>query len=95
MIHALVQIKVEDFDHFWAGFTTRGLPLREAHGSRRAQVFHRTDDPTEVIILFQWESQEQLEAFFADPQVQESQRRGGMLGKPVITIVEHVGELAA
>jgi hypothetical protein len=34
-------------------------------------------------------------AFFQNPQVQDSQRRGGMLGQPVVTIVEQVGDLPA
>jgi heme-degrading monooxygenase HmoA len=95
MIHALVQITVEEFDRFWAGFTTRGLPLRQAHGSHGAQVFRHADDPNQVTIVFHWSSREDMVAFFQNPQVQDSQRRGGMLGQPVVTIVEQVGDLPA
>ena len=95
MIHAMVQLTVDAFDQFWAGFTTRGLPLREAHGSLGAHVFRHADDPSRVTLLFRWATREQMVGFFDDPHVRESQRGGGMLGPPTITVLEPVGELPA
>ncbi len=95
MIHALVQVQVEDFEHFWSGFQTRGFPLRQGHGSKGAQVFRHEDAPSQVTILFQWQSRRQLEAFMADPRVKESQKKGTMVGTPVITFLSKQGELDA
>lgn len=64
MVHALVQFHVEEFEQFWQQFQTRDFHLRQAHGSLGAQVFQRSDDPNEIVVLFQWESRRQMERFF-------------------------------
>lgn len=94
MIQAMVRIQVEDFDRFWEGFQTRGFPLRQSHGSRGAQVLRHADDPHRVLLLFQWESREAFDAFFDDPSVQESIKKGGasLLER---TVLDKIGELAA
>jgi quinol monooxygenase YgiN len=95
MIHVLVQITVEDFERFWSGFQTRGLPLRQRHGSRGARVFRHADHANRVTILFTWESRAHLERFMQDPEVRASMQQGGTLGPPAITFLEQVGELEA
>jgi quinol monooxygenase YgiN len=95
MIHVLVQITVEDFDRFWSGIQTRGLPLRQRHGSRGARVFGHADQANRVTILFTWESRAHLERFMQDPEVRASMQQGGTLGPPTITYLEQVGELEA
>jgi quinol monooxygenase YgiN len=95
MIHVLVQVTVADFERFWSGFQTRGRPLRERHGSKRARVFRHADDPDRVTILFGWASREHFERFLQDPEVRASMAQGGTLGAPAITYLEQAGELEA
>lgn len=95
MIHVMVRVQVEDFERFWEGFQTRGLPLRQRHGSHAAQIFRQADDPHRVTLLFQWESRERLQGFFEDPEVKESMKKGGTLGPPEVTFLDRVGDLEA
>ena len=94
MIDGMVRIQVEDFDRFWEGFQTRGFPLRQSHGSQGSQIFRHADDPHRVTLLFQWESREAFEAFFDDPNVKESIKKGGasLLER---TVLDKIGDLAA
>lgn len=106
MVHALVQFHVDEFEQFWRQFQARDFHLRQAHGSLGAQVFHANDDPTWVIILFQWESRRQMERFF--PQLQSILPGNGVLeqrrvdladtrnrDRQAITFLQKAGELDA
>jgi heme-degrading monooxygenase HmoA len=95
MIHVMVRVQVEDFERFWEGFQTRGLPLRQSHGSQGVHVFHHADDPHRVTLLFQWESGERLQGFLDDPTVKESMKKGGAIGPPEVTVLNKMGELPA
>ena len=55
MAHILSQVKVEDFDRFWATFTSIGVEHRRKHGSTGARVVRSEEDPNEVWVLFDWE----------------------------------------
>ena len=94
-VNVLVEVRAEDFDVFWKGFRTRGLPLRQRHGSIAARVFRDTADDRSVKILFDWASQGRFERFLADPEVRESMQRGGALGPPAVTFLEVAGALEA
>lgn len=63
MIHAIVQVQIEEFEPFWFYFQTQDFHLRQAHGALGSQLFRHQDDPRLVTILFQWESRSQLERF--------------------------------
>jgi quinol monooxygenase YgiN len=93
VIHVLAQVAVEDFDRFLENFNTRGLRLRQQHGSHAALVLRHRDDPNRVSLLFEWESEEALQGFLADPDVQETMRLGGLRRPPQLTLLELVEEL--
>ena len=93
MIHLLVEVEVEDFDRFLENFNTRGLRLRQRHGSRGARVFRHRADPHRVSLLLEWEGEEAFGAFLADPDVGETMRLGGAKGPPTVTAVDAVEEL--
>ena len=93
MIHVLAQVEVEDFDRFLEGFNSRGLRLRRKHGSHGARVFRHRDDAKRVSLLLEWEGEEALEAFLADPDVGEAMRLGGAVGPPQMTLLDAVEEL--
>lgn len=65
MVHVLIQLQVQQFDHFWQEFQIRGFVLRQAQGALGSQVFRHTSttEPEQVIILFQWDSQVHADAF--------------------------------
>jgi heme-degrading monooxygenase HmoA len=90
----LVTLTVDSFDHFLQTFETRGLPLRERHGSRGARVMRHADDAERVSVLFDWDA-DAFAGFLADPEVQASMKAGGTLGPPQIQLLAHPVALAA
>lgn len=90
----LVHLTVESFDQFMSTFETRGLPLRERHGSHGARVMRHADDEERVTLLFDWDAAA-FRAFLADPEVQASMRAGGTLGPPQVTVLDAPRALAA
>lgn len=95
MIFALVQMSVENFDKFWTSFQSRAFALRQAHGSLGAHVFYKSEEAHSVIILFQWESQKRMEAYFENSLVLESLARDGVNSGPTILYMTKAGELEA
>jgi hypothetical protein len=74
--------KVADFDQFLKTFSTRGAEKRKEHGSKGSWVFHDPDDPSRVLVAFDWEM-EDYERFIADPEVPSIFQELGLQGPPV------------
>lgn len=83
----LVTLTVESFDQFLETFATKGLPLRERHGSRSARVARHRDDEERVTLLFDWDA-DRFAGFLADPEVRATMREGGALGPPEVVHLE-------
>ncbi len=92
-IHVLAQVEVEAFERFLENFNTRGLRLRQRHGSRGARVFRHRHEPNRVSLLLEWESVEALNRFLEDPDVRESMRLGGAVRPPELTLLDAIEEL--
>jgi hypothetical protein len=88
------RVRIEDFERFWATFSTRGLAKRREHGSRGARLFRSADDPQVMVTLFDWD-REGWEAFMRDPEVVEIMRSAGLRHPPEPTFLEPVDELEA
>lgn len=90
----LARSKIDDFDQFWATFTTRGAEKRREYGSRGARPFRNADDEHEVLILFDWDYGD-YQRFVADPQVQEIFQAAGLQGPPEATPLDPLDEVAS
>ena len=88
----VTRVKIADFDRFWSIFSTRGAEKRAEHGSRGARVFKDADDPSRVIVLFDWD-RAGFEGFLQDPEAPEIMQSAGLQGRPEPTFVEPAGEL--
>jgi hypothetical protein len=87
----LARVRIGDFDQFWSVFTTAGADHRREFGSGGARVFRNTEDPQEVIVLFDW-SEEDYARFLADPDTKGIMASAGLQGPPETIAVEAVGE---
>jgi hypothetical protein len=90
----LTSVEVEDFDRFWATFSTRGLEKRREHGSRGARVLRRSDDPNRVHVLFDWD-RDGFEAFLADPEAAGIMEAAGLKRPPEPAFVDAQEQLEA
>jgi hypothetical protein len=64
----LATAKIEDFDRFWAIFSTKGAEKRGQHGSNGAHLFRDPNDADRIWAVFDWD-QEGWESFTSDPEV--------------------------
>jgi hypothetical protein len=85
-VTVIVSLKVADFDDWKAAF--------DAHASARkkagidAKAYQNIDDLDNPIAIGTAPSKEAFVAFFSSPEMQEIQKKSGVLGPPEITFVE-------
>jgi heme-degrading monooxygenase HmoA len=92
MIHVLGEVSIGSLSQFLAVFSTRGAQARGKHGCTGSQVFAVQGDEHRVVVLLEWPSKAEFEAFLGDPEVKASMQASGTSGPPKFTILERVGQ---
>jgi len=77
----LATTKAEDFDHFWATYSTKGAEKRREHGSKGSLVFRDPNEDGRLWVVFDWD-EEGWESFLADPEVAPIFQEAGLEGRP-------------
>ncbi|MBI3909768.1 MAG: antibiotic biosynthesis monooxygenase [Armatimonadetes bacterium] len=89
MPYVLVRHKVEDYTR-WQPVFDENTPLRQARGSKGGYVFRNIDNPSEVIVLLEWENLEKARHFMQSEELKAAMRRGGVAEQPDIYFLEEV-----
>jgi hypothetical protein len=77
----LATTQIEEFDRFWATFSTAGAEKRAQHGSKGALVFRDPNEADRVWVVFDWDDAG-WESFVSDPTVPPIMREAGHKSKP-------------
>ncbi len=77
----LSTVRVEDFDRFFATFSTKGADKRKEHGSKGARVYRDPSDESRVWVLFDMEDAD-YQALLNDPEMPPIFEEAGLLGRP-------------
>ena len=85
----LATSKIEDFDRFWAAFSTKGAEKRRQHGSKGSRVFRDPSDDSRVWVVFDWD-EEGFQSLLSDPEMPAIFQEGGVQGRP--QLAELAGE---
>lgn len=64
--------------------------VRRANGSQGGRLFHVAADPTEVLVLLEWDDLERARLFVDSDDLQEAMSRSGLTGEPEIWFLEDV-----
>ena len=88
----LSTVRIEDFDRFWATFSTKGAEKRKEHGSKGARVFRDPSDESRIWVVFDMDDAG-YEALLNDPEMPAIFEEAGLLGRP--EHVEMVREIEA
>lgn len=91
MGYAIARVRIGELDRFLETFGGRGKEKRAEHGCRGVQVHQSTEDPGALVNVFDWD-RAGVEAFMADPEVEEIMASAGLEGPPDFTYVERVAE---
>jgi heme-degrading monooxygenase HmoA len=94
-MYILAKVAIEDLANFIAMFSTRGAQLRAQYGSSSSQVFGVEGDEHHVIVLFEWSSKTDFEAFLVDPTTREAMKASGTIGLPEFTFLDKIAEYAS
>ena len=85
-ITVIVSLKVADFDDWKAVFDAEAISRHKA--GIDAKAYQNIDDPDNPIAIGTAPSKEAFIAFFTRPDMQEIQKKAGVLGPPEITFIE-------
>ena len=85
-VTVIVSLKVADFDDWKAAFDAHASARSEA--GIEAKAYQNLDDPDNPIAIGTAPSKETFIAFFTKPEMQEIQKKSGVLGPPDITFLE-------
>ena len=85
-VTVIVSLKVADFDDWKAAFDAHASSREEA--GINAKAYQNIDDPNNPIAIGTASSKEEFLAFFTTPEMQEDQKKAGILGPPEVTFLE-------
>ncbi len=94
MPHMLVHHKVRDFGK-WRPFFEGHESARIAGGSKSGQLFQNIEDPTDVFVLYEWDSAEKARKFSTSDDLKKTMEQAGVVGVPHIHILKEVQKYKA
>ncbi|MEI7434669.1 MAG: antibiotic biosynthesis monooxygenase [Methanomicrobiales archaeon] len=89
MPHIVVHHKVRDFDK-WKTFFDQHENMQKISGSKSVRVFQNAEDPTDVFILFEWDSIENARKFTASEDLKKAMEKAGVISIPHIHFLNEV-----
>ena len=87
MTTVLIKHPVEDYDRWKTAFDAFH-DYRKTGGETRYQIYRPVDDPTNIVILFEWDSVDNAKTFLDLTELKEAMQRAGVSGPPDITIMD-------
>ncbi len=87
MPYLLVRQKVTDYEKWKSAFDAHSV-IRQAHGSRGGQLFRSASDPTELVILLEWDVLERARQFAQSEEWREMLQRAGVVDQPAISFLK-------
>ena len=87
MAKAIVQHKVADYDAWLVVFNEHEA-VRRQHGATGHSVTREASDPNSIVIVNDFATLAGAQAFAQDPSLPEAMAKGGVLGHPVVFLVD-------
>jgi hypothetical protein len=87
MAKAIVQHRVADYDSWIAVFNDHET-VRRAHGATGHSISREAADPSSIVIVNEFATLAGAQAFAQDPSLPEAMAKGGVLGHPVVFLVD-------
>lgn len=94
MVYLLLKLKVKDFDK-WKPVFDQNSSMRNKSGSLGGQVFHESNDPNSVIILFEWNNIDNANSFITSEDLRKVMEKAGVIGRPEAIFLDKVEDVFA
>jgi quinol monooxygenase YgiN len=76
MVYVIAQLKLVSYDNWKPVFDERKA-MRQETGSKEASLFRNSDDPNEVVILFEWDNMENARKYMESEELQKTLKKAG------------------
>ena len=83
MTHVLVKHKVKDHAAWKVAFDNFA-DVRKSSGEKSYRILHPGDNPNDLTLLFEWDSQKNAETFFTSPELKSAMQQAGVAEEPKI-----------
>lgn len=93
MSYVIVRHTVEDFAR-WKPYFDSDAVARKANGSLGGLLLRDPDNPNDLVIVFHWDSLENVLRFTQSPALAEIMQKAGVIGRPDFSFLEEVEELS-
>ena len=87
MAHIVIWHQVENFDQWKSKFDEHGATRGEA-GSKGGTVYRSADNSQEVVIVLEWDNEENARAFIASQNLAEAMTDAGVTGQPMVAFLD-------
>jgi len=91
MTELMVRHKVKDYAGWKTAFDNFAS-VRKSGGEKSFRILHPTEDPNDLILLFEWDSVEKAKTFFASQELKTTMEKAGVAEKPTIQFVDEVAK---
>jgi heme-degrading monooxygenase HmoA len=85
----LICHRVADYPAWKAVFDEHGI-TRQANGSQGGRLFRNVADPTEILVLLEWDDLQRARLFIDSDDLHEAMARAGVTDRPDIWFLEEV-----
>jgi hypothetical protein len=86
MTHLLIRHRVANYAT-WKTVFDEHAKVRRTNGERNERLFRSEDDLNEVVLLLEWDSEENARRFMALAELRETMLRAGVLGMPEVVFM--------
>ena len=90
MPYVLIRHKVEDYAKWRPGYNEHGS-TRKAGGCMGTHVFRNAENPSEIVILLEWDEMENARQFIQSADLREEMKRHGLADEPDIYFLDDAG----
>ncbi len=86
MAHLAVRHQVQDYNA-WKVVFDDFAPQRRAAGEISYQIYHVDGDRNNLVLLFEYDSTDNVKTFIASDALRDAMNRAGVQGEPAIFVV--------
>lgn len=85
----LIRHRVQDYNTWKPVFDEHGT-TRQASGSRGGHLYRTEEDPTNLVILLEWDDLQRAREFAQSDDLRETKQRAGVADQPDVYFLEEV-----
>ena len=91
MPYVLIRHKVQDYAVWKLAFDEHGA-ARQAAGSKGGYLMRNADDPSELVIVLEWDDLGKARQFVQSDDLRQAMERAGVADQPDIYFLEQVDQ---